>query len=470
MKKIILVALLITSSAVFSQEIRLLKGAITENLVVNDSLQETYSIYLPTSFELSKSWPVVFVFDMNGNAKASISMLLNAAENEGYILASSNNLNDTLSITQNVLVANRMFNAVINTIPIAKKRTYTAGFGNGARFASILPTFVKEIEGVISIGASVGNVDILNIKQSFQFIGIVNRSDYNFTEMLQVRKILDKLKFPNQLFVFDGEQGLPDVKTISTAMRILTLSGMAKGNVVRDDTLIANTYDQLMIEANSFLSNKKPILATYLLSDIERVFSPFIDLDSLKTSQKYLRRSSSYKQANRIQNSYFLKESFAKEDYSYYLEEDILTYNFANLGWWNYQMKELDKLDKSAVLFERQTASRLRGYINALIADNVDFIAAAEELDLEALNLLYMIKTITTPNEYFSYLKIISNSAKMEDYGTALFYLEELLKNGYDNKKELYTLEHTALLRITPEFNELVEKYLKEARYDIIEQ
>ena len=470
MKKIIFLALLFTSCSIFSQNVRLLKGAITEGLVVNDSLEESYSIYLPTTFELSSPWPVIFVFDMKGEGKASISMLVNAAEDEGYILVSSDNLNDSLSIAQNVLIANRMFNSVINTVPVAKNRSYTAGFGTGARFASILPTFIKGIEGVISIGASVGNVEILDSNQTFQFIGIVNRSDYNFREMHEVRKVLDKLKFPNQLLVFDGEQELPDGNTIAMAMRMLTLNAMSKGHIARNDSLIGTSYDQFLAKANSFVSTERPILAEELLSDMARVFNPLLDLDSLKTTQKFLRRSTVYRQANRSQNSYFLKESFTKEDYSYYLEEDILTYNYANLGWWKYQMEELGKLEKSVVLYERLMASRLRGYINALIADNIDFIVAGQVVDLQALNLLYMIKTITAPSEYLSYLKIISNSANMEDFGTAIFYLEELLKKGYTNKKELYTLEHTALLRITLEFNELVEKYLKDARYDIIEQ
>ncbi|MGY8916543.1 MAG: alpha/beta hydrolase, partial [Flavobacteriales bacterium] len=60
-------------------------------------------------------------------------------------------------------------------------------------------------------------------------------------------------------------------------------------------------------------------------------------------------------------------------------------------------------------------------------------------------------------------------SSKMEDFGTALFYMEELLKNGFTDKATLYSLEHTALLRITPEFNELVTKYLDDARYGIKE-
>ncbi len=458
------------SALAYSQDIRLLKGAITENLVVNDSLDETYSLYLPTSFDLSKPWPVLFVFDLEGKGKSALSILSNAAEKEGYILASSDNTNDSLSITQNVLISSRMFNSVVSLVPIAKNRSYAAGFDAGAKFASILPTFIKDLKGVISIGAPIGNTEILNSKSPFQFIGIVNRNDYDFREMKMTREILDRLKFPNQLLVFDGEQQLPDQNTIASAMRIFTLSGMAKNEVLADQQFIQESFDVFLAKSNSFLSNGTPVLAEYLLSDMKRIFNPLFDLDSLKKTEKSLRRSSTYKQANRSQNGYFLKEDFTKEDYAYYLEEDILTYNYPNLGWWKYQMEELDKLDKSNVLYERQMAGRLRGYVNALIEDNMDFIAADKAVDVEALNFLYMLKTITEPKEYDNYLKIISNSARIEDYGTALFYLEELLKNGYTNKKELYDLPNTALFRITPEFNLLVEKYLKEARYEVIEQ
>lgn len=133
-------------------------------------------------------------------------------------------------------------------------------------------------------------------------------------------------------------------------------------------------------------------------------------------------------------------------------------------------MDELKKHKKSANIFQRQMGIRLEGYLNALIADNIDMVNAHSPLDEEALNFLWMLKTITAPEDYSGYLKVISLNAKVEDFGTALFYLEELLKIGYDNVDELYALENTALLRITPEFNALVDKYLKKARYDIIEE
>jgi len=470
MKKILLLAFVLISLVSYSQELRLLKGSITKNLIVNDTINETYSLYLPSNFDVDRAWPVAFVTDLKGRGDAALSLLISTAEQEGYVLASPNNLNDSLAISENVLIANRVLNSVFNTIPTAKYRIYTIGFDEGAMFASILPAFISELKGVISIGAEIGSFEVLNPKKPFQFIGIVNRADFNFSSMYESKFHLNKLKFPNELLVFDGDRNLPEKETIAKAFRMLTLTGMAKGYLQRNDSLIKASYNEFLVDVNTNVSNQKPLLATYQMLDMEKIFYPLMELDSLKASQKVLRRSTSYRQANRSQNSYFLKESFTKEDYGYYLEEDIISYNYANLGWWNYQMDELNKLDKSTNLFERQMSSRLRGYINALVSDNIDFIAADEKVDWEALNLLNMIKTITAPTEHEGYLNVISASSKMEDYGTALFYLEELLKTGYSDKEKLYSIEHTSLFKIMPEFNEMIEKYLKDARYDVIEQ
>ena len=133
-------------------------------------------------------------------------------------------------------------------------------------------------------------------------------------------------------------------------------------------------------------------------------------------------------------------------------------------------MQELNKNSSSGNPFESQMGKRLIGFINHLVESNSNELKNEKVLDEEGLNFLWMLQTITNPKNYDSYIKVISYNSKKEDFGTALFYLEELLKAGYTDKKELYNIEHTALLRITPEFNQVVEKYLKDARYQIIEQ
>ena len=469
MKKTITLLLFIIPFIVLAQELRISKGVITDNIKVNDTLVETFSLYLPTDFTTSKPWPIIFVMDLEGKGKQALSMFKAAAEEEGFILASSNDVSDTLTLSKNVLIVSRMFNSVAKLLPIRKNMTYTGGFSDGARFASIVPTFISEIKGVISCGAAVGNAEILSAKKPFHFIGIAGREDYNYRELLETRKILNELKFPNNLHFSDAGHEWPKKEELANAMRQLKLAAMTKGHLEKDMDFIQKAYETDFTKANKMFTDEKPLLTDHILNEMIRSYRPFLNLDSLKSRRRQLRRSKSFKTKNRVQNNYFLKESFIKADYGYYLEEDVITYNYNNLGWWNYQMSELAKMEKSSIFFQNQMAKRLRGYVNALIDDNIDVVNSDKVVDVQALNFLYMLKTITQPDEYEGYLKVISNSSLIEDYGTALFYLEELLKAGYTDRTALYDLEHTALLRITPEFNKIVDKYLKNARYDIIE-
>jgi hypothetical protein len=275
------------------------------------------------------------------------------------------------------------------------------------------------------------------------------------------------MRFPNQLLVFEGGHNWPDTEQLAHALEIFTLSAMAKGRIPTDEAFVDAKYKEDLTRVNIFFTEKKPLLANNLLDEMLEIYRPFMDTDFIKDSQKTLKRSRLFKSRNREQKAIFFKEGLIKEDYVYYLEEDILTYNYNNLGWWKYQMEELEKFLNSKDELQRHMGKRLRGYIEALIADNIDILKSGDPVDEEALNFLWMLQTVIDPKDYNSYLKIISYNAKVNDTGTALFYLEELLKNGYTDKDRLYDIEDTAFLRITPEFNAIVEKYLEDARYSV---
>lgn len=453
-----------------AQQITLKKGVVVDSIGIKDADSESFSLFLPSTFEMDKNWPILFVFDLEGNGKRAIRMYTEAAENQGYVLAASNNVSDTLSTSQNILITGRMFNEIITLLPIQKNRTYASGFGSGARFASILPIFVKGVSGVLSCATAYPNMELLDTKSEFQYIGVVGKEDYAYPEMRATKPLLDRLKLPNYLLVFNGGRQWPNTSYLEKAMQIFNLSAMAKGNMVRDEEYIQETYAENLRELRSAMGGVRLLEANNTIDRLMLVYRPFMDVDSLKKEKRELKKNKLFKAMTRAENNALLKEAFIKEDFVYYLEEDIATYNYNNIGWWVYQMEELRKYDASKIVAEREMGKRLRGYINALIEDNLDMLKAAPRLDEEALSLLWMLKTVTDPQEFSYYLKIISHSAKTEDYGTALFYLEELLKNGYTDKSELYSLENTALLRITPEFNEIVAKYLQEARYDMIEE
>ncbi|WP_394970572.1 alpha/beta hydrolase [uncultured Croceitalea sp.] len=464
-KYIPLVVTLFIFNFISSQELILKKGVILDSIIVKDSVQESFSLYLPTKFEDKGKWPVLFVFDTNGKGRQAMAMFREVAEKENYILASSNNINDTISISKNVQIAGRMIAKVNSILPMHKNRVYTAGFSAGGRLANLMPVFFKDIEGTITAGASLANIELLTTKNPFYFIGIVGKEDFNYTSLLTQEKILNRYKFPNNIFVFDGGQVWPESKYLQKALRFFTLSAMAKGNVVTDSIYIKQAFKEDADLINQLKKDKKLLLADRAISEMLEIYRKHINTDSLKTVQKNLKKDKLYRSLSRNEKAAFFKEDLLKEDYVYYLEEDVYTYNYNNLGWWNYQVAELNKFIYGDSKIEKQMGKRLHAYLNALIEDNFEIVKAEKTIDDEALIFLSMLKTITEPKNYEYYLNVISLSSKYEDYGTARFYLEEAFKKGFKEKEKLDKLEHTALLRITPEYNKLMTKYLDAARY-----
>lgn len=449
-----------------AQQQTMRKAVITDSISVPGAGNENFALYLPSHFSTENTWPLLFVFDVEGRGRQSISMFRDAAESEGFVLAASNSLSDTLSILQNMEVANRMLQYVFTLIPIQRNSIYTAGFGSGGQMSTLATSFIKEIRGVISLGAAIPNTDILSEKNPFYFVGITGLGDYQYPTILQDREVLEKKRFPNQLLTFEGGHHWPPSEYLIAALRILRASAPGFGESEDKDEVYRLQY----LGVDSLVQAQKLLRAERRLEDEINLFDKVIDTDSLKDKQRSIRRDKVYKAQKRNEQNFLFKETLLREDYTYYLEEDIQTYNFNNLGWWNYQMELIDKHEDSALPAEHFMGMRLKGYLNALVDDYVDIVSGAQVVDEDALSFLWMLKTITEPAAYENYLNIISLSSRHEDYGTALFYLEELLKNGYKDKAQLYLLKDTALLRITPEFNALIEKYLKDARYELIEE
>ncbi|QWX82776.1 alpha/beta hydrolase [Cellulophaga sp. HaHaR_3_176] len=470
-KNILFLVLLLCFSIVSAQQLVLKKGTVIDSVKINDSIAETFALYLPTNFDVNKKWPIVFLFDVKkGEGKKTSQMFVNSAEKEGYIIATSNSVRDSLTLSENILIASRLMNNVLSILPIDNNRIYTAGFADSGRFASVLPILIKNIKGVISLGGAITNTDVLNAKSPFHYIGIVSVDDYNLLEMEANEKVMNLLGYPNQLFVYDNKLSPTLIEYIDKALDIFTLRAMANGDISKDSVFLNTSFKNNIALINKLI-NKKKFTQSYSLSvETQDVYRTLFDIDTLKSLEKRIRKDKLYKTMDRSQSTMKFSESLLREDYDYSIYEDTSTYNFNNLGWWNYQMQELNKHVASNNPFERQMGNRLIGFLSYLVDSYIADLNVEKVKDEEGLTFLWMLKTIIDSDNFEAYKSVISYSAKNEDYSTSLYYLEELLKSGFKNKKEIYAIENTALLRITPEFNDLVEQYLKDSRYDLKER
>ena len=466
---LILFFLLFFSFGAHTQELILKKGTVMDSLTIQDSIPNTFSLFLPQEFELKGKWPLLVVFDMKGRGRKELSKFVQAANRYNYILAASNVIHDSLSLTENMVRTKKLVNHLIDLLPINKSRVFTGGIEDGGRFANLVPIFLKDIEGSVCVNAPIANIELLNTKNPFQYIGVVEKSNFNYPILLQDEKVLNGLKFPNSILLSDTSVKEFN-QTMGRALAYLELSAMARGTVKKDSLFIDELYQEDLQHIGQLIGQKSYLKANRAMAETLNIFRTLKNMDSIRNLKKNLKRNKDFRAQKREEEAAIFKETLLREDFAYYMGEDIRTYNFNNLGWWNYQKSQIEKYKEDSSIAVSQMGNRLDGYVNALIEDNQDIVKSQETIDEEALVFLYMLKTITAPSNFDNYLKVASIASKNEDYGTALFYLEEALKKGFNSKDALYTIPHTALLRITPEFNALVKKYFDSARYKVIDQ
>ena len=470
--RIFLVIFLFLVTQISAQELSLRKGIVMDSLRVSDTLQETFALYLPTSFENEdRPLPVLFVFDSEGRGKTVAQLFKPAAEEQGYIIASSNNINPEKTFKENLITAANLMNGVFNKIPIDSEYISVAGFSEGARVASSMPLVFGGIHGIIAVGDHQVRLDLLEQTGKFAFVGITGNRDFSSYNVRTAAEQLDYNDFPAAAFSFDGGHEWPSPQTIAMGVGFLTLQAMKNEKRPKDPELISSLYDQQFKRVNQLLNESQFFQAYELLNSMESTYRGLIDISEIRAKLKEVRRSDMFTQQKEEISQAYDKEVRLGNDFVYYLNEDIETANFENLGWWNYQKLQLEEMTRSDSKVEANLGHRLLRMVDELLEAKRKELKKDEDASLPVRLLANMMQTIFDPTDFEAYKQVVSLSAKDRDYSTALFYLEEMLKHGYDEMDDLYELDGTLALRMTPEYNWLIKKYLGSSKYyDIPEE
>jgi len=453
-----------SSQIVFAQEITLRKGAVTDNLSVNDSLSESFAIYLPINYSNERSWPVFFVFDLEGRGKSVVQLFRQPAEDQGYIIVASNNINSKDSLLNNLKVGTRLMSRVFNLFSVDRNRIYTAGLAEGAEVASAIPAVYNNIQGVLAVGNIWLNADLLKKDVNFSIIGLVGTRDFRFYKMKENIRLLGKTGNNASLYKFDGTHQWPDSNIISHALGDFTLQALSKGLIPRDPALVESLY-QKEIKTAEVLRRSLQLFKSYeLLDKMKDKYGLFDKKDDLNDRQKILRHEKLFKEQRREYSRAAIKETELKEQYIYFFNEDVLTSNFENLGWWTQQIKELKAFQNGKNRAEAELAYRLEGLLQFLAKTTFQELSESKA-HIDRLIFTAILQTIFDRENPEGYKSIISLSAGDGDYETALLYLEDLLKTGYKEMDLLYNIPGTLDLKLSPEYNALIKKYLGESRF-----
>ncbi|MDT0689545.1 hypothetical protein RM549_07100 [Salegentibacter sp. F188] len=448
-----------------AQELRLIKGRVTDSIPVQDSLGGSYALYVPQSFEAEKANPIIFVFDPEGRGRLAAQLFRGVAEEHSYVIASSNVNMEQDSLQENVTQALRMIGSVVKTIPIETDEIFAAGLNEGAQVASALPLIYSDIDGVLAIGNAVLNPDFVVEKNTFMFSAIVSELDYQKFQMESYVDFFEDRGFPAELnYYSDSPEKWPDTQVINSAVAGFVLNAMERGSRDRDAAVVESLFQNGLEHAESLRRKREYYPAYVKLEQMEEKYQDYNFDDILKERKRDLRRTRAFKKQRRESRRVKAREEIKQQDYIYFLENDLAIANFENIGWWAYQLDELKELQEKGSGVEQKMAHRLEGFLKSYSKVKYDDIQRSNA-HLDVRIFASLLRTVLDKENPEPYLNIVKLAGQDGDYETALLYLEDLLKLGFDDMEALYNIPGILDLKLSPEYNELIQQYLGESKY-----
>jgi len=99
---------------------------------------DPYQLFLPSNYDARKSWPIVYALDARGNAEEALQPFRAAADELGFIIASSYKSASDTSNEPNITAMREMWKDTQAKVSIDDKRVYIAGFSGTVRSAVLL--------------------------------------------------------------------------------------------------------------------------------------------------------------------------------------------------------------------------------------------------------------------------------------------------------------------------------------------
>jgi predicted peptidase len=126
-------------------------GTFVENIPTRADATQTYTLYLPTSYDAKKAWPLLLVFDPRGRGTPAAEIFRGAAEEYGWMLISSNQTrSDDDSAPNDRAVRALLAEAAAYSVDV--KRIYATGFSGTAMLAWDVGIQTRRFAGVIGVG------------------------------------------------------------------------------------------------------------------------------------------------------------------------------------------------------------------------------------------------------------------------------------------------------------------------------
>ncbi len=268
---------------------------VIPKVVCSADSNQSYALYLPSTFSAIRKWPIVYLFDPLARGEVAVEAARAAAEKFGYILVASNNSRNG-SVTDSATAANAVWNDAQERFPVEERRRYFAGMSGGARLATAIALSCEGCAaGVIAnaAGFPIGKTPVPNMR--FTYFGAVGTADFNYAEFVELRRELEEAGVQYRIQVFDGQHGWAPPEVWLEALNWMDIRAMEANVLPRDPQRIQQTADEELAKARELQAKNSLLAAVRQYQSLVRDFKRLTDVSSAENSLAELAKNKNLK-------------------------------------------------------------------------------------------------------------------------------------------------------------------------------
>jgi hypothetical protein len=269
-------------------------GKIVPKVVCLARPEQSYALYLPSAYTPQKRWPIVYVFDPGARGMLPTQIMKDAAEQYGYIIATSNNSRNG-PWKPEAEAATAVLDDTHARLAIDDRQLYTAGFSGGARLASRVAQICKCAHGVFLNGAGFSPDGAPSRDAIFPVFMTAGMMDFNYSELVRLEGDLASLGFPHFLRRFEGAHEWAPAEIWPEAFAWMNLLAMKEKRLPRDDAFIAAELQRFTSAAQTVEKSGNSFYASQAYRQVAAAFDGLTSVDSLRERAAALEKDAAYR-------------------------------------------------------------------------------------------------------------------------------------------------------------------------------
>jgi dienelactone hydrolase len=277
------------------------RGVLIEHVSCPNDPTQTYTLYLPSTYQTTRNWPLLLVFDPGGRAARAAEVFREAAERFGWLIAASeNSRNGPWKPT--LRAVNAMWPALLGGYAVDERRVYTAGHSGGATVAWLVAQQTGQIAGVIASGQPNPESQITKAgEKRFAWFGAAGHSDFNFLQVKNIDAALADSTSPHRVDFFDGGHQWPPTEVTFRALGWMEVVSMKEGRRSRDLDLVRTILADDVARARALEDRGLLTEAWRSYGTIVATYTGLVDVGDAERRLRAIETDSRFKSARKLE-------------------------------------------------------------------------------------------------------------------------------------------------------------------------